>query len=400
MIFMSSPTATITHVTIFGNRNAGKSSLFNAIINQDIAIVDDTLGTTTDPVHKRIELLPYGPILLTDTAGLDDDGCLGLKRVDKVRKMFSRTDFGIVVVDACENHFDLEVEKEIANYDIPYIKVFNKCDKISTQKLKKLRTLYPKAWFMSTNSFDDVLGFKEYLIKNLGVKTTKSIIGKYLNAGDKVVLVVPIDSEAPKGRLILPQVQLLRDLLDYNINAIVTTDMQLENIIKTTDNIKLVVTDSQVFHKISDIVPKDILLTSFSILFANYKSSLKNYNTDLSKVKNIRRVLIFESCTHNVGHEDIGMVKIPNLLKKRFGSDITINHVMGADSVEDFANYDLIIHCGSCMLNDSVIKYRLQVAKQQNVLFTNYGLYLAFEANILSRSIEFYESIIKKSVSL
>lgn len=395
---MSSPTATITHVTIFGNRNAGKSSLFNAIINQDIAIVDDTLGTTTDPVHKRIELLPYGPILLTDTAGLDDDGCLGLKRVDKVRKMFSRTDFGIVVVDACENHFDLEVEKEIANYDIPYIKVFNKCDKISTQKLKKLRTLYPKAWFMSANSFDDVLGFKDYLIKNLGVKTTKSIIGKYLNAGDKVVLVVPIDSEAPKGRLILPQVQLLRDLLDYNINAIVTTDMQLENIIKTTDNIKLVVTDSQVFHKISDIVPKGILLTSFSILFANYKSSLKNYNTDLSKVKNIRRVLIFESCTHNVGHEDIGMVKIPNLLKKRFGSDITINHVMGADSVEDFANYDLIIHCGSCMLNDSVIKYRLQVAKQQNVLFTNYGLYLAFEANILSRSIEFYESIIKKAL--
>ncbi len=392
---MSSPVATITHVTIFGNRNAGKSSLFNAILNQDIAIVDDTQGTTTDPVHKRIELLPYGPVLLTDTAGYDDLGQLGKKRVDKVRKMFSRTDFGIVVVDATSDEYILDVEKEIYAYEIPYIKVFNKCDLVSSEKLEKLRKEFPKSKFISTTSFDDIIMFKNYLINNLGVKTEKSIIGKYLSTGDKVVLVVPIDSEAPKGRLILPQVQVIRDLLDYNVNTIVTNELLLKDVIDTTDEIKLVITDSQAFHIVKDIVPANIMLTSFSILFANYKSSLCNYTLDLSKLSNVNNILMFESCTHNVGHEDIGMVKIPKLLKKRFG-DVNIKHVMGSNFDDEISNYDLIIHCGSCMLNDAVVKYRIKVAKDSNIPFTNYGLYLAFESGILDRSIEFYTNLIKK----
>ncbi len=394
---MSSPVATITHVTIFGNRNAGKSSLFNAILNQDFAIVDDTLGTTTDPVHKRIELLPYGPVLLTDTAGIDDAGLLGKKRVEKVRKMFARTDFGIVVVDATTNEFDLDVESEIKSYDIPYVKVFNKCDLLTKAQLESLQSKYPNSFFLSTTSFEDILRFKTYLIENLGVKTEKSIIGKYLSPGDKVVLVVPIDSEAPKGRIILPQVQVIRDLLDYNVNAIITNEQLLPEIISTTDEIKLVITDSQVFEIVKDIVPSTMLLTSFSILFANYKSSLSNYTLDLSTLSNIKKVLMFESCTHNVGHEDIGMVKIPKLLKKRFGNELEIKHVMGADYEGEIGNYDLVIHCGSCMLNDSVVKYRARVAKEHCVPFTNYGLYLAFESGILERSIEFYNRIIKKA---
>lgn len=394
---MSSPTATITHVTIFGNRNAGKSSLFNAILNQDVAIVDSTLGTTTDPVHKRIELLPYGPILLTDTAGMDDIGDLGLKRIDKVRKMFARTDFGIVVVDATSDKYDLGVENELQSYDIPYIKLFNKCDILSEEELTKLKNEFPSSYFMSSNSFEEVVEFKKYLISNLGVKTEKSIIGKYLNAGDKVVLVVPIDSEAPKGRIILPQVQVIRDLLDYNVNALVTTDLQLDELIRTTDDIKLVITDSQAFNVVSKIVPSNIMLTSFSILFANYKSSLSNYVLDLGDLKSIKNVLMFESCTHNVGHEDIGMVKIPKLLRKRFGEDINIKHVNGNDHVKEIGDYDLVIHCGSCMLNDSVVKYRARIAKELGVPFTNYGLYLAFENGIIDRSVEFYTKLIKVS---
>lgn len=388
---MSSPTATITHVTIFGNRNAGKSSLFNAILNQDKAIVDSTLGTTTDPVHKRIELLPYGPILLTDTAGIDDIGNLGLKRIEKVRKMFARTDFGIVVVDATESEYYLELEEELNSYEIPYIKVFNKIDLIDKSKLIKLKKDFPDAFFLSTSDFDLVIDFKSFLITKLGVKTEKSIVGKYLNSGEKVVLVIPIDSEAPKGRIILPQVQVIRDLLDYNINILITNEEQLEQLIKTTDEIKLVITDSQAFGAVSKIVPSTIMLTSFSILFAHYKSSLKNYTLNLDDLENIKNILIFESCTHNVGHEDIGMVKIPKLLKKRFGENINIKHVMGNDFVNNIEDYDLIVHCGSCMLNDAVTKYRLRVARDKQIPFINYGLYLAYENGIITRSLEFFK---------
>lgn len=388
------PVANITHVTIFGDRNSGKSSLFNAIINQDIAIVDNTLGTTTDPVHKRIELLPYGPILLTDTAGLDDISDLGNKRVEKTRKMYSRTDFGIVLIDATSKNHNLACETELEKFEIDYIKVFNKIDLISSEELNNLKKNFPDALFISTSDFDKIIEFKKQLIKRLDVSEEKSIIGKYLNPKDNVVLVIPIDSEAPKGRLILPQVQVIRDLLDYNVNAIITNEVGLEDILKNTLNIKMVITDSQAFHIIKDLVPSNIYLTSFSILFAHYKSNLNNF--DLELPAKVNKVLICESCTHNVGHEDIGMVKIPKLLKKRYG-EIEIKHVMGNDFVSNVKDYDLIVHCGSCMLNDSVMKYRVNLAKESNTLFINYGLYLAYESGILDRSIKFFkdENILK-----
>lgn len=382
------PVANITHLTIFGNRNSGKSSLFNAIINQDIAIVDNTLGTTTDPVHKRIELLPYGPILLTDTAGIDDESNLGSKRVEKTRKMYSRTDFAIVLLDASKNEVSHPCEKELEAFEISYVKVFNKIDLLSNDELNDLKDKNPKALFVCTSDYESVVDFKQELITRLNVKEEKSIIGKYLSPNDNVVLVIPIDSEAPKGRLILPQVQVIRDLLDYNVNAIITNEDGLEDILNNTLNIKMVITDSQVFHVIKDIVPDSIYLTSFSILFAHYKSNLNNF--DLELPNKLNKVLICESCTHNVGHEDIGMVKIPKLLKKRFG-EIEIKHVMGNDFVQNVADYDLIVHCGSCMLNDSVMKYRINAAKQANTLFINYGLYLAYESGILERSIQFFK---------
>lgn len=391
VIYMSkTPTSNITHITIFGNRNSGKSSLFNAVINQDIAIVDDKLGTTTDPVHKRIELIPYGPVLLTDTAGIDDAGSLGQKRIEKTKKMYSRTDFGIVVLDATVDNFDHPCEKELINYEIAYIKAFNKIDLVSKEKLAELKCKFKDALFVSTKDFESVLMFKEELIKCLNVKEDTSIIGKYLTAKDNVVLVIPIDSEAPKGRLILPQVQVIRDLLDYKINAIITNEDGLDDILKTVDNVKMVITDSQVFNKIKDVVPSNIYLTSFSIIFAHYKANLNNFCLELpSKVS---KVLICESCTHNVSHEDIGMVKIPKLLKARYG-EIEIKHVMGNDFVDNVAEFDLVIHCGSCMLNDSVMKYRINMAKEAGTLFTNYGIYLAYEAGILEKSLAFFRDL-------
>ncbi len=384
----NTPVANITHVTIFGNRNSGKSSLFNAVINQDIAIVDSTLGTTTDPVHKRIELLPYGPFLLTDTAGIDDETTLGSKRVLKTRKMYSRTDYAIVLLDASNNEVSHPCEKELEEFDISYVKVFNKIDLLLEKELEELKKNYTDDLFVTTSDYSSVIKFKEELIKRLDVKKEDSIIAKFLNAGDNIVLVVPIDSEAPKGRLILPQVQVIRDLLDYNINAIVTNEIGLEKVLDDVSDIKMVITDSQAFHLIKDKVPSNIYLTSFSILFAHYKSNLNNF--DLELPNNLSKVLICESCTHNVSHEDIGMVKIPRLLKKRFGN-IEIKHVMGNDFVSNVADYDLVIHCGSCMLNDSVMKYRINLAKKGNTLFTNYGLYLAFESGILERSLQFFK---------
>lgn len=382
----NSPTANITHVTIFGDRNSGKSSLFNAIINQDIAIVDDTFGTTTDPVHKRIELIPYGPVLFTDTAGVDDDGLLGVKRVEKTKKMFSQTDFAIVVIDVSLNVFNHEIEKELEQLKIPYVKVFNKIDLISEKQLSELKLKYNSAIFVNCSDFNSVVDFKSQLIQFLKVKEDKSIIGKYLNSGDKVVLVVPIDSEAPKGRLILPQVQVIRDLLDHNVIVSMTNEKQLKDIL--TNDTKMVITDSQVFNEVKDVVSDDIYLTSFSIIFAHFKGDLNNYSLELPL--NVEKVLICESCTHNVSHEDIGMVKIPKLLNKRY-PNVKIDHVMGNDFVKSLNGYDLIIHCGSCMLNDAVLSHRINLASEHNIPFINYGLYLAIESNILNRSIQFFK---------
>ncbi|MFV0499611.1 MAG: [FeFe] hydrogenase H-cluster maturation GTPase HydF, partial [Bacilli bacterium] len=377
----------IVHITIFGNTNSGKSSLFNAIINQDIAVVDNLKGTTTDPVHKRIEFINYGPVLLTDTAGLDDCGKVGQKRIDKTKKMYSRTDFGIICIDSTLNNYDYDFENDLRNFDIKYIKVFTKIDLVAKSKVLKLKALYDNALFVNTLDEVSVEKLKKNLISKLDVVKNKSIIGKHLNANDNVVLVIPIDSEAPTNRLILPQVQVIRDLLDYKVNVTITNEIQLEEMLSKIGDVKLVITDSQAFHKIKDIVNKDIYLTSFSILFAHFKANLNNFSLFLPH--KVRKVLICESCSHNISHEDIGRVKIPKLLKKRYGN-ITIEHIMGNDFKDNLEGYDLIVHCGSCMLNDTVMKYRVNLAKERGIPFINYGLYLAIESDILARSIRFF----------
>lgn len=376
--------ANLTHITIFGNRNAGKSSFFNAFIGQDIAITDETLGTTTDPVTKRFELLPYGAIVLTDTAGLDDEGVLGTKRIEKTLKLISRTDFAILIYDAL-NVEQLEIEQDLIATSTPYIKVYNK-----THLVKDFQA---DGYMLTDLNADEMIGFKSYLISKLGLKVEKSLIADKFKPGSNIVLVVPIDSEAPAGRIILPQVQVIRDCLDHNVNAIVTNETNLDNILNSM-HVDLVITDSQAFVEVNKIVNKRVALTSFSIVFANFKAELSllvecAHNVDL--LEKCAKILICESCSHNVGHEDIGYVKIPNLLKKRLGNDISITHKMGIDFVEDIQEYDLVIHCGSCMLNSKVMKYRQALCKKHNIPMTNYGVYLAYEAGILDQAVEVFK---------
>ncbi len=382
--------AMTTHVTVFGNTNTGKSTLFNSIIGQDIAIVSNLAGTTTDPVSKRFELISYGPIILTDTAGLNDDSFLGNERIKKAQKMLARTDFGIVVVDASQDVFDLEIEKVLNKLKTPYLKVFNKIDKISVSKRQKLQEQYPDAYFISLVTNEMMLEFKEVLRKKLGIVKEKSLIADLFQPNSNIVLVVPIDSEAPKGRIILPQVQVIRDCLDHNVNAIVTNETNLASILQMI-KVDLVITDSQAFHIVKEIVG-DVALTSFSIIFARFKADLKVLVEGvkaISKLKSGSKILICESCSHNIGHEDIGYVKIPKLLKKRLG-DVEIVHKMGNDFVEDIQEFDVVIHCGSCMLNEKVMKYRMQICAEHNVAITNYGIYLAYENGILDRAIQIF----------
>ncbi|MBI9014899.1 MAG: [FeFe] hydrogenase H-cluster maturation GTPase HydF [Clostridiales bacterium] len=390
------PRANRPHIAIYGNRNAGKSSLLNAVIGQEISLVSSVKGTTTDPVTKTMELLPFGPVVFIDTAGLDDSGELGDLRVERSKKILQRTDFAIYTHDINDvdeiafKHF----LKEFKRFSIPYMIVFNKIDEASDEILEHYKTEYPEANYVSALKETNILELKNDLIRRLeDGKEEETLIGDLVPYGGKVILVVPIDSEAPKGRIILPQVQIIRDALDHGIKCFVVRDTELVSALEDVKDVDLVITDSQAFKEVNEMVPDHIPLTSFSIVFARHKGDLWSFERGIKAIETLKpgsKVLISESCTHNHSHEDIGRVKIPKLLNKKLGFDLDYHFKMGHDFPNDIKHFDLVIHCGSCMINKKTMLNRITMCDEIGVPITNYGIVLAYINDILEPSLEMF----------
>lgn len=393
----TTPNSNRKHIGIYGNTNSGKSSLMNKILGQDVSLVSSVEGTTTDPVQKAMELIPFGPILLIDTAGLEDKSELGSVRIKKSYEYLKRLDFAIYVVDGKNIDFDTyKVWKKEANkYNVKHIVVANKIDLLTEEELSSIKKLFNDVILTSIKDNKGIEPLKEELIKNLEQEEEdKPIVGDLLPYGSKVVLVVPIDSEAPKGRIILPQVQVIRDCLDHGIKTYVVRDTELNEAINELHDIDLVITDSQAFKEVESIIPKEMNLTSFSILFARQKGELSDFLEGTKKLDDLKpndKVLICESCTHNVSHEDIGRVKIPKMLKKIAGGDINIEYKVGYDFDESIEEYDLIIHCGACMVNRKSVINKINTCKEKNIPITNYGMVIAYFTGILDRSVSIFK---------
>jgi [FeFe] hydrogenase H-cluster maturation GTPase HydF len=378
------------HIGFFGMRNAGKSSLVNAVTGQSLSVVSEVKGTTTDPVKKAMELLPLGPVVIIDTPGFDDEGYLGEKRVEKTNEILARTDVAVLVVDSLKglSDGDKELIEAFNKRNIPYIIAFNKCELLTEKAALNDNEIY-----VSAVKNENIFELKEK-IGGLAKTTEKKkyVVSDLVEKGDIVVLVIPIDEAAPKGRLILPQQMTIRDLLDANCSVIACQDTELsETLNALARKPKLVITDSQIFGKVSKIVPDDILLTSFSILMARYKGFLDtavNGAAAIDSLKDGDKILISEGCTHHRQCGDIGSVKLPNMLKKYTGKNFEIVLTSGRDFPEDLTEYALVIHCGGCMLNEKEVAYRRKLAEMQGVPFTNYGTALAKFSGILERSIE------------
>lgn len=389
----STPNANRKHIAVFGKTNAGKSSLINRFLGQEVSLVSEKEGTTTDPVQKAMELIPVGPVLIIDTAGFGDKSELGEVRVKRTLDILKRTDVAIYLFDI--NDIDLEEFKEakrnFKKYNIPYVVVINKSDSVNENILEELQIKFKDSIFLSSNTGEGIELLKEKLIEILKEEEEElPIVGDLLPYNSKVILVVPIDSEAPKGRIILPQVQCIRDCLDHGIKSYVVRDTELESALEELKGVDLVITDSQAFKEVDRIVPKNIKLTSFSMLFARQKGDFEEFIKGALKIKDLNkdsRVLIAESCTHNVSHEDIGRVKIPKLLNKYVGADLTYDYSIFHDFPEDIDKYDLIIHCGACMINRKTVINRVKQCKEKNVPITNYGIVLAYLNGILERSL-------------
>lgn len=390
------PSANRTHIGIFGKRNAGKSSLINAITGQNHAIVSDVLGTTTDPVLKSMELLPLGPVVIIDTPGLDDEGTLGALRIQKAYQILNKTDIAVLVIDASSGvtKEDSEILKRIHEKEIPCVIVVNKSDICPNCNLEDLPLPdSDSAILVSSKTGEHIHELKELLAQQASQDTIqKSIVADLLNPLDFVVLVVPIDSAAPKGRLILPQQQTIRDILEAKASAIVVQETELaETLNSLGKKPKMVITDSQVFKKVSAVTPDDILLTSFSILFARYKGNLKilvNGASALDSLKNGDRILISEGCTHHRQCDDIGTVKLPNWIRSYTKKEIEFEFTSGTEFPLDLSSYKMIVHCGGCMLNEREMKYRLKCAEDAKIPITNYGTCIAYINGILNRSLE------------
>ncbi|CEQ27301.1 [FeFe] hydrogenase H-cluster maturation GTPase HydF [Paeniclostridium sordellii] len=390
------PNANRKHIGIYGNTNSGKSSLMNAILGQDISLVSSVEGTTTDPVQKAMELIPFGPILLIDTAGLEDKSELGEVRIKKSYDYLKRLDFSIYVIDG--KNIDIETykiwKKQANKYNIGHIVVINKIDTLNKDEINNIKNLFENPIFISVKENKGIDKLKEELIKSLEQEEEdKPIVGDLLPYGSKVVLVVPIDSEAPKGRIILPQVQVIRDCLDHGIKTYVVRDTELSQALTDLKDIDLVITDSQAFKEVESIIPSDMKLTSFSILFARQKGEIRDFLEGTKKLDSLKpgdKILICESCTHNVSHEDIGRVKIPNMLKKIAGGDLIIDYKVGYDFKENVEDYDLIIHCGACMVNRKSILNKIEICKEKNVPITNYGMVIAYFTGILNRAVNIF----------
>lgn len=388
----STPNSNRKHIVIYGKTNAGKSSLINNLVRQNVALVSKEAGTTTDPVFKAMELIPIGPVLFIDSAGINDKTSLGDLRVSKTLELLKRTDLAIYLMDGedIDEKALKDMKLQFKEFNIPYILVINKCDKLDEEKLKTLKNEYENAIFISAHNNSNIDKLKEKIIDILKEQEEDvSLVGELLPYGSKVIMVVPVDSEAPKGRLILPQVQCIRDCLDHGIKSYVVRDTELKEALKEIKNVDLVITDSQAFKNVDEIVPKNIKLTSFSMLFARQKGDINEFLKGVEAVRNLKpkdKILISESCTHNTSHEDIGRVKIPKLLSKYVGGDLDITFKVGHEFPEEIEDYKLIIHCGACMVNRKTVVNRINLCKEKEVPITNYGVILSFLTNTLDRS--------------
>ena len=388
----NTPNGNRKHITIFGKTNVGKSSLINRIVGQDVALVSDKEGTTTDPVSKAMELIPVGPVIFIDTAGLGDNTALGEIRVEKTYEYIKRSDIAIYLMDCNDIDINLyeETKREFKKYNITNLLVFNKVETIDKDKKEELIKSYPNAIFISALENKGIEELKGKIIDIIQKEDEElPLVGDLLPYGSTVVLVVPVDSEAPKGRLILPQVQCIRDCLDHGIKSYVVRDTELEEALKDLKKVDLVITDSQAFKKVSEIVPKDIKLTGFSMLFARQKGDINEFINGVQAIRNLKvgdKVLIAESCTHNVSHEDIGRIKIPKLLNKFVGGSLDYTFKVGYEFDNDISKYNLVIHCGACMVNRKTVINRVNLCKENNVPITNYGVILSFLTNTLDRS--------------
>lgn len=393
---IDTPNANRLHISIFGKRNVGKSSLINALTNQPISVVSDTPGTTTDPVSKAMELLPLGPVVIIDTAGLDDVGDLGNLRVEKTKQIIQQTDLAVLVFSPENTNINQEKEwfNDLSKKNIPVIGVISKIDKYKSN-LDTLKNDFPIDFVeLSSLTKSNISGFKQALIKHAPTDFEKpTILGDIVNPKDRVILVAPQDIQAPKGRLILPQVQIIRDLLDNHAMALTVTDAELEAVLSSLkSDPDLIITDSQMFKKVNEIVPENIRLTSFSILFARYKGDLELFVKGAKAINNLvpgDDILIAEACTHHPLKGDIAREKLPLLLEKHCGGKLNISVITGPELPKDISKYKLILQCGSCMFNRKQLLSRLEIIKEHNIPVTNFGVALAELNGILNRSCDF-----------
>jgi [FeFe] hydrogenase H-cluster maturation GTPase HydF len=400
----SAPKGFRLHIGIFGRRNVGKSSLLNAMTRQSVSIVSDVAGTTTDPVEKPMELLPIGPVLFIDTAGIDDAGALGQMRVEKTKQVFDRTDVGVVVAEAGHwGEFEDLVVEELASREIPTVAVFNKVDLAAprTEVIERLKARKIATVETVASRGDGVLDLREALIRKAPEEflNAPTLVGDLVPAGELAVLVVPIDLEAPKGRLILPQVQAIRDLLDSDAYCLVVKERELRDAL---DRLKrppvLVVTDSQGFLKVAGDTPPEIPLTSFSILFARFKGDLVEFVRGALAVERLQpgdRVLVAEACSHHPIGEDIGRVKIPRWLTQYVGGKLEFTHVQGHDFPDDLSPYRLVVHCGGCMWNRREMLSRILKCRRDGVPIANYGLTIAYSLGIFDRALAPFPSALE-----
>ena len=395
MSLNSTPSANRVHIGFFGCRNAGKSSLVNAVTGQELAVVSDVKGTTTDPVSKAMELLPLGPVVIIDTPGYDDEGALGEKRVRKTKQTLNKTDIAVLVVDGTRgmNKYDFELLSIIKEKNIPYIIVYNKSDAGEAVSVIDGENCIA----VSAEKNENIYELKERIGKLMPSDDGKTLVDGIMSAGDTAVLVIPIDEAAPKGRLILPQQQVIRDILDIGGCAVVTKETELaETLDRLKDKPKVVITDSQAFAMVSKIVPEDVPLTSFSILMARYKGFLETAYRGVHAIDELRdgdTVLIAEGCTHHRQCGDIGTVKIPRWLAAHTGKKIEIKTCSGTEFPEDLTPYAAVIHCGGCMLSEREVQYRMKCALDFGVPFTNYGIFIAYVTGILERSVKMIPEI-------
>lgn len=386
------PSGERVHIGFFGRRNAGKSSVVNAVTGQELAVVSDTKGTTTDPVKKAMELLPIGPVMIIDTPGFDDVGALGEQRVKKTKQILNRTDVAVLVIDAVEGmqQCDRELQNIFEEKQIPYLLVYNKMDLLEQIPEEKQREIY-----VSALKKERIEELKERIAAIGKVSDGKlQLVGDLIHPSDLVLLVIPIDKAAPKGRLILPQQQVIRDVLEADGAAICVKEYELRELLdKLGTTPALVITDSQVFAKVSADVPEEIPLTSFSILMARYKGLLDTAVEGVTAIDSLKdgdRILIAEGCTHHRQCDDIGSVKIPRWLRNYTGKELEIETCSGQSFPEDLSPYTLVIHCGGCMLNEREVRYRMKCAKDQQVPIANYGIAIAFMQGILKRSVQMF----------